>query len=215
MVRSSTGPATEELLALAEKYTTLARLRARRETLEAEGALAFADDERDARLGDFRRVARAFPGALRELDRSSAQLLAAKAAAVAAEIAAQRAAPSPRPAPARAWIAIVLDYHATWRELLAIKLFLARRRPAPAPLSDEDVDACRQWYDTLPEHDRRVGWPLDAASLDLLRRPPGGRVTPFVWRHLVQLHGVPQAVLVEAIFGAPEDVPPPPESIQR
>jgi hypothetical protein len=213
MVRSSTGLATEELLALAEKYTTLARLRARREALEAAGALAFADDERDERLGDFRRVARAFPGALRELDRSSAQLLAAKAAAVAAEIAAQAAAPSPRPA--RAWIAIVLDYHATWRELLAIKLFLARRRPVPAPLSDDDVLACRQWYDTLPEHDRRVGWPLDAASLDLLRRPPGGRVTPFVWRHLVELHGVPQAELVEAIFGTPEDVPPPPESIQR
>jgi hypothetical protein len=207
MAASFTGLATEELLALAEKYATLARLRARREALEACGAPGFADDERDERLVQFRRVARAFPGALRELDRSSAALLAAKAAAVSAELAAQAAQPSPGPAPARAWIAIVLDYHAAWRELLAIKHFLARRRRVPAPLTAEDVAACRQWYDTLPEPDRRLGWPLDAASLDLLRRPPGGRVTPFVWRHLVALHGVPQAELVEAIFGAPPDVP--------
>jgi hypothetical protein len=196
-----------ELEALADKYATLARLRARRETLEAEGALAFADEERDTRLADFRRVARAFPGALRELDRSPAHLLAAKAASVAAEVAAQRAAPSPSPSPARAWIVVVLDFHATWRELLAIKLFLARRRPVPAPLSADDVDACRRWYDTLPEPDRRVGWPLDAASLDLVRRPPGGRVTPFVWRRLVERHGRSEAELVHAIFGAPEDVP--------
>jgi hypothetical protein len=204
----------DDLQALAEKYRTLARLRARREELEAAGSLGFADDERDARLGDFRRVARAFPGALRELDRSSAELLSAKAAAVAAELEAQRADPA-RTAPARAWIAIVLDYHATWRELLAIKLFLARRRPAPASLSEDDVAACRQWYDTLPAIDRRVGWPLDAASLDLLRRPPGGRVTPFVWKRLSERHGLPEAALVQAIFGTPDDVSRPPESIQR
>ena len=81
----STHPLSiDDLAALAEKYATLARLRARRETLEADGALGFADDERDTRLADFRRVARAFPGALRELDRSPAHLLRAKAALVAA-----------------------------------------------------------------------------------------------------------------------------------
>ena len=56
---------------------------------------------------------------------------------------------------------------------------------------------------------------LEAASLDLLRRPPGGRVTPFVWRRLVERHGRPEAELVDAIFGAPGDVLPPAESIQR
>ncbi len=195
-----------DLQALAEKYTTLARLRARREELEANGQLAFEDHERDARLDDFRRVARAFPGALRELDRSSAQLLTAKAAAVAAELEVVRADPA-RPAPSRTWIAVVLDYHATWRELLAIKLFLARRRPVPAALLPEDVEACRLWYDTLPADNRRVGWPLDAASLDLLRKPPGGRVTPFVWRRLTERHGLLQAELVQAIYGVPDDVP--------
>jgi hypothetical protein len=194
-----------DLEALAEKYATLARLRARREELEATGQTSFEDHERDARLGDFRRVARAFPGALRELDKSSAQLLAAKAAAVAAELEDLRADPE-RPAPTRTWIAVVLDYHATWRELLAIKLWLARRRPAPAPIVDEDVEACRQWYATLPAGDRKAGWPLDAESLDLLRRPPGGRVTPFVWRALTARHGLTQAALVQAIFGAPDGI---------
>jgi hypothetical protein len=193
-----------DLEALAEKYATLARLRARREELEAAGATAFEDDERDARRLDFRRVAHAFPGALRELDRSSAALLAAKAAAVAAELDALRERPEPR-APSR-WIAVVLDYHATWRELLAIKLWLARRRPAPAPIDDELVEACRRWYDTLPAGDRGGNWPLDAASLDLLRRPPGGRVTPFVWRALTARHGLPREALVDAIFGAPDGI---------
>ena len=208
-----------DLEALAEKYTTLARLRTRREQLESAGALAFADDERDARRSDFRRVAHAFPGALRELDRSSARLLHAKADVVHAELEAQRAAPSARPAPTRAWIAVVLDYHATWRELLAIKLFLARRRPSPALLTDADVEACRAWYDTLPAHARRLGWTIDAASLHHLRHPPGGRVTPLVWQRLGERHGLEHAALVQAIFGAPpgiaEDVPLPPDGIQR
>jgi hypothetical protein len=192
----------QDLEDLADKYATLARLRARREQLEAEGHAGFADHERDARLGDFRRVARAFPGALRELDKSSARLLAAKAAAVAAEVESLRQDPT-RAAPT--WIVIVLDYHATWRELLAIKLFLARRRRVPAPLSSDDIEACRLWYDTLPAADRRVGWPLDAESLDRLRRPPGGRVTPFVWRHLSERHGLSEAALVEVVFGIPDD----------
>ncbi len=199
------GSPLGELEALAAKYVTLARLRARREQLEATGALAFEDGERDARRDDFRRVARAFPGALRELDVSPAALLAAKAAAVAAELEAARSTPV-RVTAARAWITIVLDFHATWRELLAIKLWLARRRPAPEPIDDELVVLCRAWYETLPEADRRVGWPLDAASLDLLRRPPGGRVTPFVWKALTARHGLSHADVVHAIFGAPAGI---------
>jgi hypothetical protein len=195
----------EDLEALADKYTTLARLRARRESHQAAGHTGFADDERDARRDDFRRVARSFPGALRELDVSSSTLLAAKAAAVAEELDAQRADPA-RAQPARTWVAIVLDYHATWRELLAIKLFLARRRPAPAPLAGEDVDACRSWYATLPAHARRAGWPIDAASLHLLRHPPGGRVTPFVWRALADRHGLAHDQLVAAVFGTPDGI---------
>jgi hypothetical protein len=195
----------DELEALADKYATLARLRARREAMLAAGHAGFDLGERDARKDDFRRVARAFPGALRELDVTTADVLAAKAAAVAAELAEQRAAPD-RERPGRHWIAVVLDYHATWRELLAIKLFLARRRPVPAPLDDDDVHACRAWYAELPVDNRRVGWPIDAASLDLLRRPPGGRVTPFVWRALAERHGLAHEQLVAAVFGTPDGI---------
>ena len=85
----------------------------------------------------------------------------------------------------------------------------------PLMFTDEDVEACRRWYDTLPADFRRVGWPLDADSLDRLRRPPGGRVTPYVWRRLCERHGLPEAGIVQATFGVPADVPSPAPSIQR
>src|SRR5438552_1202282 len=126
---------------LADKYRTLAELRARREQREAEGWTRFSDDEGRQRGAAFRRVAARFPGALRELHSSPAAVLAAKASAVEAELAELRAGGG---APARPWIAVVLDFHATLAEALAVKMWLARRLGRAQPISDEVVaEYCR------------------------------------------------------------------------
>jgi hypothetical protein len=195
----------EELEALAGKYATLERLRRRRELLAAAGHLGFDDAERAARRLEFRRVAHEFPGALRELETTPADVLAAKAAAVRDE--ADRARRDPAAAaPARAWVAVVLDFHASLREALAIKLWLARRAVA-VPLDEATVAACAAWYGAAGRPARRGAWPVDAATLERLHRPPRGRVLPVVWAAVVARHGGTAAALEQAVFGPPPHEP--------
>ena len=63
---------------LLRKYEELHRLRERREELEASGATCFEAAEGAVRKRAFRRIAREFPGALRELDTVAAPALAAR-----------------------------------------------------------------------------------------------------------------------------------------
>jgi hypothetical protein len=155
------------LAPLEDKYQTLAALRARRDAQQASGALHFGDDETAARGAVMRRLARGFPGALRELQRCSHQLLAARAEAIADV---RKGSPAPP------WIAVVLDYHAALREVLALK------RGAIPP-------------------DGGFGWPRDPAALALVARPPGGRLVPLVWAELALRHGQPAATLEAMVFG--------------
>lgn len=68
------------------KYRTLAALRARREALESAGETCFEPAEALERKRLFRRVAREFPGALRELDSFPAARLEARAARIEDEL---------------------------------------------------------------------------------------------------------------------------------
>ncbi|HEY0840172.1 MAG TPA: hypothetical protein VGD74_08300 [Vulgatibacter sp.] len=127
------GPSGLERLAW--KYRTLAALRARREAVEAAGASCFEPAESRERRRTFRRIAREFPGALRELDSFSAARLRSKADRLEAQL----AHPDRRePAPGE-WAAVVLDFHRTLRQALTVKRWLARRLPRGGVVSDKVV----------------------------------------------------------------------------
>ncbi len=187
-----------DLERLAGKYRALAALRERREAAEALGLARFGRDEAAARGDEFRRVAREFPGALRELDVTPAAVLAGRARDVETEIAQLRAEPG-RGAPGRAWVTIVLDYHATLRELLVAKLWLSANVPRGGLVTDEIAERYRAWRrasgDVLPAE-------LDVALLAGCLRPPGGRLNPLVWEALERRHGLPREEIERAVFGA-------------
>lgn len=178
-----------ELEELAEKYRVLARLRERREELEGRGERGFGDEEGKARRDEFRRIARRYPGALRELQASTAAGLRAKARAVEAEIAAGRTEPE------RAWIRVVLEFHAAVRDALVVKGWLARNVPREAAITPEVVAAFRAAH----------GGRADAALLEAHRHPPGGRLLALVWAALATRTGRPRAELERAVFGDPAD----------
>lgn len=181
---------------LAGKYRVLVALRLRREALEATGARCFDAEEAAARRRAFRRIARAFPGALRELDVCSAALLQRRLEEV------ERALAGGPPA---AWIPIAIDFHRSLREALLIKGWLARRR---AGATDADLAALARLVDRL---DRlrppaaRPHRPSTAAGWRALAerhaRPREGRLLPDVWRALERRHGLARAAMERMLFG--------------
>ena len=184
---------------LAEKYRVLADLRARREEAEAEGMSAFAPAEIEERTARFRRVAREFPGALRELDVTPAEILRVKARAVEEELQALRNAPR-RESTRQDWMAIVIDYHATLREALAVKLWLAQRLPRGRSITPDLLEEFGRWHAAYPHRHGLIDQ-ADASFLEKHRRPPGGRLHALVWGALSARYGIPQKDLEAAVFG--------------
>jgi hypothetical protein len=173
---------------LVEKYRVLASLRARREEFEAVGRSGFSGEELGARRDAFRRLAAEFPGALRELDSCDASVLRARLRDALEER--DRIAADPSiVAPSRRWIAIAIDYHATLRELLAVKLWLARTVG-----KDGDVT------DAVAAAHAAAGGRFDRDFLAHLHHPPGGRVLPIVLGELGRRHGLERARLVRILF---------------
>jgi hypothetical protein len=187
------------LIGLLEKYRVLARLRSRREEVEAEGRAAFSGEESARRIAEFRRVARDFPGALRELDSLTAGALFQRAREVEEEIE-LAGHDSSRRAPARIWVAVTLDYHDALREALAVKMWLAQNLPAGKQVSGDLVSRFRGWFEDHPS--RRSEGPLGAAFLARHRRPPGGRLHALVWSDLELRHGRGRRELERLIFGS-------------
>jgi hypothetical protein len=188
-----------DLEALAEKYRELVRLRVRREELEGMGRRGFDDHEKAERLEDFRRVAREFPGALRELDATPAPVLRRKLRAVEDELASFATDPA-RDAPGRYWVAIVLDYHRLLRDALADKLWLARRLGRAGVLGDTDLEEFLAWRAL-----REDAWPWRTHTpgrgyVDALRRPPKGRIHVLIWRELAAHHDLDPDSIAVAVF---------------
>lgn len=179
---------------LAAKYRTLVALRVRREALQAEGADCFDEAEGAQRRRTFRRIARQFPGALRELDTTSATALAARLHDVQAALAGALPAP---------WIPVVIDYHLTLRETLLVKTWLGRRSPRGAPPDENTLAIFAGRMRRLEALRRRIDLPgLGPADLpstpaawralaERYQRPPQGRVLPLVLDALARRHGVP------------------------
>jgi len=179
---------------LAHKYRTLAALRARREALQAAGADCFDEAEGAQRRRAFRRIARQFPGALRELDTTPAAALAARLDDVERALAGGPVAP---------WIPVVIDYHLTLREALLVKTWLARRSPRATPLGAATLAIFAARMQRLEALRSRIGLPgLGSPALPATEaewsalaahylRPPQGRVLPLVVEALARRHDLP------------------------
>ncbi|WP_373048098.1 hypothetical protein [Vulgatibacter sp.] len=186
---------------LAWKYEQLVALRERREAVEVAGADCFPPAEGASRKAAFRRIAREFPGALRELDTVPAALLREREARVRA--ACERCAAGD--APADPFVELALDFHLTLRETLLVKRWLATR---PAGTSAERLAAFTVRLERIRSLRARLGLageaaPADlAAWLELRHRPPRGRLLDLVWSELEARHGAPRAALEAALFSA-------------
>lgn len=187
---------------MAGKYRLLLSLRRRREELAASGAVRFGSEEGAGRRRVFRRIARAFPGSLRELDACSAATLALRLEEV------ERACAG---APVAPWIPIAHDFHRVLREALLIKGWLARRlrgRGRGMP-TDGDLAAFARMVARLdrlrPAADRPdrpttpAGW-AELAERHL--RPAEGSLLALVWRELEVRHGVGREAMERMLFGS-------------
>jgi len=191
------------LKGLAEKYRILARLRVRREEAEAAGLKAFPPGESAERAGEFKRIAERFPGALRELERTPSGILSMKARTVERELDDLRRHPGKR-RPSRHWVAIVLDYHASLREALEAKSWLAANVQSGGKITAEVVRAFRS-----SRREEAAGSSAEAVGAEFLRRvqsPPAGRLQSLVWRELEERHGVGRRALQQAVYGVPSDI---------
>ncbi|AKU91002.1 hypothetical protein [Vulgatibacter incomptus] len=215
---------------LAWKYRALVELRRRREDAVREGLQSFGPDEAAARKREFRRIARSFPGALRELDSLSAEVLERRAREV--DEALERLCHGEAGCPDGSWIALAIDFHESVRECLATKRWLSARVPRGGGVSDDVVDAflrrrerlCR--LSTALEARSTQGPPpagqspatgLTGSSIDRAEvsavltehwRPPGGRLLALVWTALEMRHGRPRADLEASLFGCADSAVP-------
>jgi hypothetical protein len=196
----------EALERLLWKYRSLAALRLRREEAERGGLREFGRDEVALRTEELRRIAGEFPGSLREVDVSPASILHAKALAIEAEIEALRSDPL-RDRPLRFWVAVVLDYHATLREALAVKAWLSARLPKGAQVTPVLAAEFHEWHTRYP-HRHGVVAPEGSDFLERHRRPPGGRIHSLIWRALSDRHHAERRVLERAVFGPIDDGEP-------
>ncbi len=108
-----------QLSALAEKYRVLVKLRRESARLEARGIFRLTGAAAAARRLRCRRLARRFPGCLRELALSPAEL-ASRLAGVEAELGAAQTDPA-RKRPRRLWVAGMILFHAALRRALMAK----------------------------------------------------------------------------------------------
>ena len=125
-------------------------------------------------------LARAYPGALRELDRTPLLLLEARRAACKRVLSGDDVE-----AP---WMAWMCAYH----EHLGVAFALKRAARAGGATPAEAAE--------LAECVERLGGPTYARAL---LAPPGGRVVPVVLAQLASRFDVPRATLETALFGAP------------
>jgi hypothetical protein len=112
---------SRSLAALAEKYRALLVMARERDDFEAAGVLQLTGAKRVERHGRARRLARQFPGALRELDGATVAGLTERLAGIEAELAARRGQES-----APRWMRMVAEFHDELRERLRIKASVAR-----------------------------------------------------------------------------------------
>jgi hypothetical protein len=164
------------LAALCTKYRTLRALRS-----EAQPAV---NGVLRARLAT---LAAAFPGALRELDQLPLDVIDARLSAI------ERVADSgAEPAD---WMRLQIAYHGFMRAVLRIRR-LSRARSLP--MSDADQELAALAY--TPAADEPPVSRFDLAALQTIRKPPGGRLNPWVIEQVARDCGVTTQAVHRALF---------------
>lgn len=157
-------PSAEQLEALLEKYREMRRMR-------REDAAGLRHDPRD----EMRRLARRFPGALREIDELPLEVIEERVRVLEAVLAGRDEPPE--------WAAYFADYHGIMRAVLRIK-----RMCLGAADLDEAIACVRQGYD--PASDEPSLDELGEEAVAGITRPEGGRLNPWVFERIAALHGV-------------------------
>lgn len=158
-----------DLRALRDKYERMLRLRELHERAAAEPG--FVEPPPRPAMAD---LARAYPGALREIDELPIGLIRTRIAELtAAESDAARIAP---------WMTAQSRFHALARGALAVKRWLAGR-PLTAALEEAFAGALA----TLPHAEEAQLWSGDLAAI---ARPPRGRLMDLVYVRLADELGV-------------------------
>ncbi len=164
-----------DLHALLGKYERIHALRLAR----------LADRSSQAPSGELVALARAFPGALRELDQMPLESIRHRIAALHRCV---RAGAPPEP-----WMPTTTLFHAEMRGALATKRWLARRRDVTPELEE----AFRETLPSLPH-------PADAARFDgalgHVARPPQGRLVDLVLRRIASTLGTSVAEVRAHVF---------------
>ncbi len=185
------------LQALADKYRALIALRLEREALEARGVFALDGAAGRARKQRGRRLARRFPGALRELDELTVAQLEQRLAEVEAELVG-----AGRGQGARRWVLVMLDFHALLVEALAIKRWLSRHARGARAVDAALLRRFRRYLSRSPARQHAMAG-VDEAFLMRYLRPPHGRLLALVWDELAARHALPKSELSRMIFGPP------------
>lgn len=176
---SSAGQSLDgaRLAALAAKYRTLARLR--RERDQGGPSTSGATPEQKAQ---WRELATAYPGALRELDTFSEAELRDRAAQLTAATSG---------GPIAGWMVAIDGFHRYLEAALALKRQLAS--------SDAPVDDGRA-HQLAAELNARFGPVLDAPFVAELASPAGGRLVPVILTRLARSLGITPEELRRCLF---------------
>jgi hypothetical protein len=169
------------LRGLLEKYAEIRRLR----SLGVVDAAAPGAAGRPTEA--LRALAARFPGALRELDLLSPEEVSERERRLHAALSAGRA---------DVVVSVVVSYHGLLRSALCVRSLLRR---VPESASDGELQAALH-----PRYRRGPAEPplelFTGASLRSLRRPPGGRLNPWVFGAVGAGHGISGANAESIVF---------------
>lgn len=158
------APSRSAIEALLDKYREMRRMR-------AEDAAGLVIDPKP----EMRALAARFPGALREIDETALDRIEARIGELEAVLRAESEAPE--------WARYAVDYHAWLRAALRIK----RMCVGCATVADA-VARARASY--APEEDEPSFEAIGEAGIVAIVRPERGRLNPWVYARVAELHGV-------------------------
>jgi hypothetical protein len=165
-------PSPELLSGLLDKYRRLHRLR-------TEPAVLAPREE-------LRRLARRWPGSLRELDRLPLEALEARVGALEAVLEGGREV--------EGWMRLQVSYHGFMRAALRVK-----RWSRDWPEDPSDVQRMLGERYVAAADEPAISF-FDAGTIAAIRRPEGGRLNPLVLGAVAGLHGVGVEEVIGALF---------------
>ena len=182
---------------LLRKYEKMLDLRRAREALEQRGILALEGEAKRQRREAQRRLARQFPGVLRELEILNSEAIESRLADI-------RSAMTGESSEGCLWWArVVQDYHGIWREALSLKAWLRKRRTDES--AERRLEEVRTWLDRLHERwskpeELDEGWLLDYV------KPKDGKLGRVLWARIEQRNGLNPGCAEGLFFEGPAGV---------